>query len=680
MSAKIYWEQALKTWPRERPHPMVNFLEVREDISTQSLGTVERYKKEELWEMKSGDLVPFSTWVGERIPMTGEFTGMIFIREGEILYVEMKSQRDAIMLYPSLLHSAQVQSLRYKYALSWNAVAPSYTRTMEKKRVHVYLTSTSPCISAIKAYEGQPDTAFFSFMEGDTEYCLSSWPKKATIDKEFVAMHKYEGWKGELVKVGTEMTGVELNSERPKVPFSPLNEVECSVFVKMTWQRHSIRQVRDQAYLGEEIYKYNRHEYDTWTYASHRDQVKQIMPMIPLDMPVTAPGDGYGVVEEVAKPRVVVTGDLFPVTGGVERETFEETMARGSGCLILSYVLSLMGEADLKRVQKWPGPVVIIDSRDHIGLSGFERTSPGVHVRGLDKSLVMPIREVEGFQMDSMLYSENALRIPTISEPFPTVPSTYWKLMRPLAVVSENKNVICLAGTIKDYFLMEKDHSKVWLMGLGKEVDEIRVGSLTPGSQMKTRTLYWLLSPVPDSFKRKVHWHVEADNFYFLSHSPQEIDVNGIKVIIGKKEKCHPIRLLAVSKKEIIWDVTGVIVTWPYNDFTLMNTSVYLRVHGEPGWKVKFFGSVDEYNTLIKGLDVDDVLIRELMDWPGEKKRDKMHIPWYWKRQKGDWHSMSRAGWIESLRQKEGFSYRKTRYWDYQGDEQDILWEDAEDF
>jgi len=87
---------------------------------------------------------------------------------------------------------------------------------------------------------------------------------------------------------------------------------------------------------------------------------------------------------------------------------------------------------------------------------------------------------------------------------------------------------------------------------------------------------------------------------------------------------------------------------------------------------VKYFGSVREYELRMLTWINDETspLVREMIDYPGEVDRSRMHIPWYWNFKEGDWLTMSSESWISQLEQIERFQTIDEKFFEYEGSEE----------
>jgi hypothetical protein len=103
--------------------------------------------------------------------------------------------------------------------------------------------------------------------------------------------------------------------------------------------------------------------------------------------------------------------------------------------LVLAYVFSLMNDSDRDFAKSWPGPIIEIDARSFSLIPGTVPIGPNAFAKGLSMREWPVVKSVEGkFEStDTVLFSENLLRLPSISYDVLNPSVTYYRAMRPFA-------------------------------------------------------------------------------------------------------------------------------------------------------------------------------------------------------------------------------------------------------
>jgi len=238
--------------------------------------------------------------------------------------------------------------------------------------------------------------------------------------------------KGVIVwETETELVKWQFTTETDNVPITGVPDI-----VKVNWIEHVRKPVLNENYISPVYYEANMMDYSAWSLPTHRIQMREILSHLKGDEMLVVPGDGLGLVDSLWAGKIIA-GDLNAFGGRVHKESFISTLVRArkqtqKGVLVLSYVTGLMSSSEILVMEQWKGPVIWVDSHNICPILGCTLVSYGIAFRGLDA----PKKMLTGEQMQSapkrQLYSENLLRLESISYILPKNASVlYWEMMRP---------------------------------------------------------------------------------------------------------------------------------------------------------------------------------------------------------------------------------------------------------
>jgi len=423
--------------------------------------------------------------------------------------------------------------------------------------VSVFPIITSPLLSTVKWFEGKG----------------SSQIKYRYLDKEFHVM------------------------SHPKTNV----EVEVPLFVKMAWQSTYYKR-RDEDLLDLDYYESNFDSYSDWSFGVHQRQLESLFQYIPENLKIVAPGDGWGVAKASTKKHTVLSTDL--VRGIDFTESIEQTLDRlmKDDVLVLSYVWNLISWETKTRIMSLGNPIVIVDSYPY--LQGFLRVGEGIFV--MKAVPWFPTSGLnftpEGFHEQSLAFTENLLNIETRSTVITTNAYHYHKVMRPLAKESKHGTVIC--STIEE--AMKTRSYLPYLAPIGKFYSEPWDTSLDPSTSWATRQIYRLPREgnhdVIRNVRRKSHWHIDRDFFYFCFSFPTVITFKQkkatvvtdftISVIDTEETAKFKFTLMTITKNHLMWKANRLEpVIWKRTPFSEWCAYLYLNEtgHSERGWKRALF-------------------------------------------------------------------------------------------
>lgn len=287
--------------------------------------------------------------------------------------------------------------------------------------------------------------------------------------------------------------------------------------VQRSWQNFYFKPVA-AALLDVDYYQEHSLNYSAWSFEVHSKQVAKVVTAIPRHYRLVAPGDGWGVVKKVAPHRVYST-DI--VKGIDATEPFSVTFEKlqPGDVLVLSYLWSLLSVSDQQQVLSWDGPVVVIDSQPRI--MGFSTDGEGLFSKNCDDWFLHTITP-EGYHEQTILFSENLLRIAVVSPKVQTSAYLYLITHRPLISRSVDGAVVCsnLAEAVR-----VKGECDPYLAPIGKVWRETVPTSCEMGVRWQTRKVYSLPleSPYIKTIEKYSYWTKRGDLFLFCFSFPTHI-------------------------------------------------------------------------------------------------------------------------------------------------------------
>jgi len=409
------WAELLMTWPERAYHHLVDYQPEGEGIPWSRVGALAAIPKQLWYDGLSADeyinqanVNGIAIWWNQRltteqlqkvrsVPLSLVW---VLMCSGSCVYAVGGAFENLVRSFPLLFCSPQLAFLQM--CVGQRKVCIEVKFPGEKKEKSelvnpVFMAASGPSPSEIRSVEGDIQTAYETINMAGVIWLLC---KKPTKSKKVV-----------------------------EVP-----DAIKSVWLKTTFQYSKVKD-----YLSPEYYLMQMNAYSSWSFDIHKKQLIQVLENIPKDRQIVAPGDGIGLCSRIWEGSLpVISGDLAQTnwTYGVKKETIQETMERGSApgaVLVLSYVLSLMTEAERLFVDSWPGPIAVIEPKMVLTLPGFQMVGPGVWVRAFESLWLPKITMAEQIMsVDQILFSENLLSLETISFIYENPAVKYWKRMRPL--------------------------------------------------------------------------------------------------------------------------------------------------------------------------------------------------------------------------------------------------------
>lgn len=499
------WEDFLSDFPATRFHHMVDVQPIRANAPWVRLGYWDNVTDDEWYSGISAAEVlkkfsPYEMlgdvsqcwcsypvyWHAERIPDKGKMKPwdevVIVTIERSVLWAVRMSVLKIVHTVPELFNSRDLGFFkilcdRIQKPEEKPQVATEKSFQEEEKNGHVYvwLVTRHPVVSQVQAYVGDP---------------------KAVSSTEKM----YDGKTYHLC-------------DRPKSPTEPTS---VPYVVACLWLQQTFKMDRAVNYLDPAYYKRDFVTYTSWSFGIHVKQVASVLAALPTMTTVVAPGDGVGVVSSLW--RRSVTGDMM----GTPSRTFLEVMEEGrradsTSVLILSYVYSLFSELEKQVVASWPGPVYEIDCRSYPLVPGAVCIGPGVFVRNFYQEMYSPgltaftedalrLKKTKGTIVPAppegvmvpqeQLYSENLLRLTSISYWKENPSVAYYRAMRPFSSVSQWQKgktseppVIHNLQELVDFWLLEGEYI-VYLASIGQFVERAQFVDISLLTRLSVRSVY----------------------------------------------------------------------------------------------------------------------------------------------------------------------------------------------
>lgn len=554
MSKPFTWEQVVQSKPKTFSHPMFDSGMRDHEGRWVEVFPITQLSME-FWQTgpEASQIVPGSVWLGERVIGLGNVI-ILNIWNDKVWRVD-GVVKELFQTYPSLINGGQHGFLSMMYG----SVPPVvYRNVLGREKKMIYMISLGPTIKELVCMVGKSSTQFASVSDVEVEYIFCREPL------------------------------------RPRV------NVEVSDYIRLSWQRLSYSVPQTINYLDINYYYEGSDEYAGWSFQKHADQVHSIVKDIPVDRVLIGPGDGYGVLATTGRKCVV--GDLRPRIDSPP-ETFLQTMKRGdrNGVLILSYVVSLMSTEDKDFVHCWEGPLVVIDSHCPAELLELKRVAPGIFVRNFPWVKYNGLKIVEGYTESVIQFSENLLRLETISDLTNNNATRYWTEMRPFAK-RENKGPIVVETLSELFTVMKRYPSRMpWLSPIGSYMTEVQIPRIEPECLLTTRTVYRI--PITSSYvtfiKAHSHWGVDKEALFFCFSGKKQFEMkvgeDRVFVRIVEMTVATGIKLLHVTTRSIIWLHVGKIIVWSRTIFTVAIAWIYLNEYGVGAWKRRLTG-VNNYD------------------------------------------------------------------------------------
>jgi len=422
-----------------------------------------------------------SYWIHERIQRSDTYVKFITLA-GESLWLLEGYTEQLVVTHPEAFNSRQLASIRFWCApvVQEGVIqAPAMAHTMSnvvpdkhrlRKNVPLFPVVSGPHLTDVQWFVG----------------CGSVQESYPYGDMFFDIM--------------TASTGV-------------LNTADVPVDVQRSWQNFYFKPVA-AALLDVDYYQENSLNYSSWSFDVHSKQVAKVVLAIPRHYRLVAPGDGWGVVKKVA-PHKVYSTDI--VKGIDATESFSSTFDKlqPGDVLVLSYLWSLLSPKDQELVLSWDGPIVLIDSQPRI--MGFSTDGEGLFSRNCDDWFLHTITP-EGYHEQTILYSENLLRLPCVSPLVQTSAYLYLITHRPLVPRSSDGTVVC-SNVVEA--LRVKDKCSPYLAPIGKIWNDTTPTSCELGVQWETRRVYSLPDNCPNIkvIEKYSYWARKTECFTFVSRS-----------------------------------------------------------------------------------------------------------------------------------------------------------------
>jgi len=481
-------------------------------------------------------IVPNSYWIHERIKRTDCYVRFLTI-SGEHLWMLEGYVQHLVESHPQAFNSRQLASIKYwvnPEVIEGVIQAPSLgcqmstlvpDKQMDRKNVSLYPVVNGPSLSDVQ------------------------WLRGAGSIKESYPF-------------GNVYYDIMTERVLPAV----VSQIVPPIEVQRAWQNFYFKPVPIDL-LDVDYYMENSLNYSSWSFGLHTKQVASVLSSVPKFYRLVAPGDGWGVVKKMASHRVYSTD----IVHGVDAtETFTETFFKlqPGDVLVLSYLWSLLDPADQALVLGWEGPIVLIDSQPRI--MGFTTVGQGVFSRNCDEwfsGMITP----EGYHEQSVLYTENLLRIEEVSTQVQTSAYLYLITHRPLIPRTLNGVIVCsnLAEALKVGIARTP-----YLAPIGKRWDKVVPAVCELGVKWQTRTVYSLPkeSPYVKFIQKWSYWGMDTEFFYFCFSF-----VTNVRFALSSRSKVHNFSisvldedtwnrsypyLLEVTPTDFVWATSRGHVKW----------------------------------------------------------------------------------------------------------------------
>jgi len=482
---------------------------------------------------------------GRHLPSLKNRTEIVILQiKDSLIFATWGTFKDLIGEFPGLFKSRLQQSIRILSGLGLSSCQMMVHKEQQlKKKILFFCEFKSPRLEDVVCYHGKEEEGLIDLLYDDVTY---SFCKKKGSDC--------------LVSVPSPI--IFLSFQRFCVPKGGAD------------------------FLSEEYYQRDMQYYSSWSYPLHHRQVTELFSNFPSGWTVVCPGDGMGVCYDAWKGKKIC-GDLCG-NGPIVKETFAETMMRGMKhdglkVLVLSYVLSLFSSKDLELMEKWQGPIVIIDIKMSSPVSNFVCLAPGIFGRDLNLQLtVIPSSVERNPAWQKVQFSENLLRLEKINYDVESPSVQYWKRMRPFGKVEEGGTLVVhnLEELSGKCVLKNNDISisSLYLSSIGKVIDKLR--KVPSDGKYFGREVYFCPKTVYKEIKQSSFYPCGRFVLFFFLEN-QEVKSETSFSDYAREGDLFRVRIFST---DFYWDLSNPLVCLLAFDF--------LSFYGRPGWKYRAFGSV----------------------------------------------------------------------------------------
>jgi len=602
MKKQFTWEDVVLSKPSTFSHPMFDSGLRDHEGQWKEMYPITQLSFE-FWQSgpEATQIVPGAVWLGERVKGLGHVT-ILNIWMNSVWRVDVVV-KDIFQRYPTLIHMSQ----HGYFSMLYGSVPPVfYENPITRVKTCVYMVSLGPAMTDLVCMKGNISSQFASVSDSDVEFLFCREPSNPRVD------------------------------------------IVVSDYVRLSWQRLSYRVPQNINFLDINYYYQGADEYASWSFKRHAEQVHSIVKEIPKDKVLIGPGDGYGVL--LSTGRKCIVGDLRPRIGSPP-ETFLQTMKRGdeNGVLILSYVISLMDTETKNFLHSWNGPLVIIDSHNPSEVLCMKQVSPGIFVRNFPWIRYDGLKLVEGYTEPVVQFSENLLRLDSISDLTNNGATRYWTEMRPFA--TRIAKAALVVETLSEMFsVMKKYPDRIpWLSPIGGYMTEIQIPRIDPECYLSSRSVYRISakSDLAPGFKANSHWTEEKGCMYFCFSGSKKFEISSqhsrIHVRVVDQSVTTGIRLLHVTKRSIIWLHVGKVIIWEKTPFTVAVAWLYLIEFGVGGWKRRLTGVVN-YDVKLM-LSTREKMLVETIQNQADAKKNVTPIGWCEIPSQHQWADFEFVGW-----------------------------------
>jgi hypothetical protein len=489
----LTWERLVADWD----HPTRPYLMDQNHLSgyvgwycVATLDSIPRTFWEE--NRPASDLQTGAYWIHQRIPMDAQEVTFMTV-SGCVVWGKSGRVEDLLETHPSVFCSRQLAALRFRY----------------QKLTSVEVVSGSGEVSPRDQAERLVPPELVVEEQSD-EVVILFFPIVAGPELKDVVFLRGKDRAGPLIHYCDKKYSVA------KCPLSREPQ-EVPLIVQLVWQRSHFQVPSKVDLLSIDYYRTNIVEYSSWSFSLHVRQVRTIVEHIPTKFRLVAPGDGWGVVKRAATRHEVLSTDPSVLVD--YQEVLSDTLKRlrPNDILILGYLWSLLTEGERQQVLSQQVPVILIDSRPFIspfhcvGLGLFELRCPPHWFSGSE----VP----EGFHEPLVLYTENLLRIPKVSDRCMSAAYKYWCTHRVFGEVSEDGDVVCSLLEEAVRFLSYRP----FLTSIGRHINIPIKTSVGIGNvQLSSRLVYFVeeSSFVVEQIKQRAQWTYANGNFYFCFSFP----------------------------------------------------------------------------------------------------------------------------------------------------------------
>lgn len=469
--------------------------------------------------------------------------------------------KEIVERYPQMFASKQLQTCRILSGLPLGSMrsTPTYSPPEKRQENYVFFVTVGPSVENVKSVEGRRSSVMYSTQDQWAVWHVCSAP---------------------------------CSSKNLEVPLE----------LKVTWLRMQFVTHVEQDFLSQAYYATSMDAYSMWSFALHQQQVLQVLQMISLDATLVVPGDGIGVVSTLWK-GAIISGDLFSsrfTSRSVKQETFLQTMVRGKGAgrvLILSYVYSLMTVEEKRMVSLWEGPLFIIDSKDSSPFPFLTHLGPGVY-GSLPGARSTPFTAVEkNTAMQSVQYSENLLRFPSIRSETMSPSVQYWRGMRPFGNWSDPTGQLIIHD-LQELLQVQGqgiDVHDAYLASTGMKVNDPLDIALDAVSKIYSRKIYRISidHELVPFLKRKAQYAVSGKVMLFVTLTEIswsfKIDTSTVKskgTIYTSESEMPSYQLLGHHDSDILVQTPSGIRVWSMaQSFHRWMVVSYFTVFGDAGWQ-----------------------------------------------------------------------------------------------